>query len=234
MAGSSNPAAARGAREASFAVGIEPDDRIGKRLDRRARFAVAVGVALADDDAAFVIEHHRDRVDDDRVGGDQLDFEIPRQDEVLYPLLGAEALRDRFIHGVRAVVGRSTFFSFWTYAPFDVPRSDGRIAEHDGVEPSRVVVVGLGPSSVAHASGSCDLRLLVGDDKEILLVGGLDVKAGDGAGDASLIGRLDGEHILADDKMLDHVVLLDGAPFAVFADFLAVDVRDVNVIDGDP
>ena len=78
------------AREAALAVGVEPHDRIGERLDRRTRRAVAIGMALADDDAALVVERHRDRIDDDRIGGDQLDLEILRHDEVLELLLGGE------------------------------------------------------------------------------------------------------------------------------------------------
>ena len=103
MTGSSKPSATSTPREAAFRrAGIETDDRIGERLDRRTARAVAIGVALADVDAALFVQGHRDRVDDERIGGHQLDLETLRHDEVLVLLLGGEAGRDLAIRGGRS------------------------------------------------------------------------------------------------------------------------------------
>ena len=79
-----------------------------------------------------------------------------------------------------------------------------------------------------------DLRLLIGDDEKVLLIGGADVQPGDGAGDAPLILGENGQHVLALHQVLGDVVLLDRAPLVVLADLGAVDVDDVDVVDGDP
>ena len=227
-------------RAMPFAVGIlfEPHDGVGVRLDRRARRTVAIRVALADDDASLVVHHHRDRVDDERIGDHQLDLEILRHDEVLELLLGGQAFRDRLIDGIGAVIGGSAFFALGDGAAGQVPGADRWIAEDDGGKPTRIVEIGFEPGVVVarpfFGLGAPDFRFLIGDDEDILLVGGLDAQPGDGPGDAALIGRLDRQDVLADHEVLGNVVRFDGAPFAVAADLLAIDVGGVDVIDGDP
>src|SRR5207248_8918240 len=96
-------------------------------------------------------------------------------------------------------------------AAADVPRPDRGVAENDRGEPAGIVEIDLAPTLGRVLR---DLHLLVGDDEYFLLVGGLHVEAGDNAGRAALVGRLDGEHVLAAHEQLGDVVALDRAPFA--------------------
>ena len=166
MTGSAKPSATSVAVEA-LAVGqrVEADDRVGERLDRRAAGAVAIGVALADDDAALVVERHRDGIDDERIGGDQLDLESFGTMKCLI----CSAAERRFLILPSLATSPDLVALTSHRAACKVPWGDGCVAEDHGVGPALIGKAHVGP---AIARVVRDAHLGVRDDEGFVVVDG--------------------------------------------------------------
>ncbi len=212
----------------SLAIGlrVEADDRIGEGLDGRTARPIAVGMAFADVDASFFINRHGDGIDDQRIGGNQLQSEILWENKLLELLLRAQARLDLGIGDVDIEV----WLARHDCVAGQVPWPNAGIAEDGGGGPRGIVEFRGQP-----VPGSClrDFGLRIGADNDFLAIGQFEMEPSDRPCDPAMVGRFDRQQVFTRNQVFRDVIFPNRAPFLARPDHAAIDKYLVLVIRGD-